>query len=194
MLHDRIGLAGLIAAVVVGASGTGALAQDEPADEEARQVERLQSVTDEGDWHGTWTYVNRNEQMMLWVDTQGEMPRVKVQYFSLTSPEAFQTDWDGSATYELGKEPATFHMNITAGDANRVHGTWLWDVQFSSAGRTERGVFTLYRVGDGRQLAIDFSEYEKVQRRGEKVSRYSGPASWYFKKVSKRHVLWQEVF
>jgi len=193
MLHDRIGLAGLIAAVVVGAAGAGTPAQDEPADEEA-PVERLQSATDDGDWHGTWTYVNRNEQMMLWIDAQGETPRVRVQYFSLATPEAFQTDWNGSATYELGKEPATFHMNLTQADANRIHGTWLWDVQFSSAGRTERGVFTLYRVGDGRQLAIDFSEYEKVQRRAGKVSRYSGPASWYFKKVSKRHVLWQEVF
>ena len=193
MLHDRIRIVGLTAAVLC-AAGVAIPAQDDPPDAVAPADEPFPGITEEGDWHGTWTYVNRNEQVLLWIDGHGEKPRVKVQYFSLVTPESFQTDWDGVATYELAGEPATFHMEVTSGDANRIDGTWLWDVQFRGAGRSERGVFTLYRVADGRQATIRFSEYEKILRRGEKVSHFSGATSWNFKKVSKRHAPWQEVF
>jgi hypothetical protein len=192
MLHGRIGIVGLT--LVLCATSVATPAQDEPPEASPPANEAFPGMTEEGNWHGTWTYLNRNEQVMLWIDTHGEKPRVKLQYFSLVTPESFQTDWDGMATYELAGEPATFHMEITNGDANRLEGTWLWDVQFSGAGRSERGVFTLYRVGDGRQATIRFSDYEKVLRKGEKVSRYSGAASWNFKQVSKRHAPWQEVF
>jgi len=33
-----------------------------------------------------------------------------------------------------------------------------------------------------------------VLRKGDKISRYDGAAAWGFKKVSKRIVLWDEVF
>jgi hypothetical protein len=163
------------------------------AAQEARP-ERVQQPTEEGQWHGTWTYINRDEKMILWIDDSGDQPRVKVQYISSVTPEAFVTDWNGSVTYELAGEQATFHLDVIEGDDDRIEGNWLWDIQWTGAGRTERGVFSLYRVSDGRQLMIDFSEYDKAMRRGSKVSRYSGPASWNFKKVSKRHALWQEVF
>ena len=189
-MHDtRIRIAYGVGAAVIGAV---LIATGVPAQE--RASERLQPSTDAGTWHGTWTYTNRDEQMILWIDEEGEKPRVKVQYVSKVTPEAFVTDWNGAVTYELAGQPASFHIDVAEADENRIEGTWLWDIQWENAGRTERGVFTLYRVSTGRQLLIDFSEYDKALRRGGKVSRYSGAASWGFKKVSKRHALWQEVF
>src|SRR5262245_41852039 len=146
MVNPRMAIAALMAGVLL-ATVAASSAQDEPPDQAPAASDGLPGLTTEGEWHGTWTYINRNEQVMLWIDGHGERPKVKVQYFSLVTPEAFQTDWDGIATYELAGEPATFHMEVTSGDANRIDGTWLWDVQFSAAGRSERGSFTLYRVG-----------------------------------------------
>ena len=156
--------------------------------------ERERPATDKGRWHGTWTYVHRDGRTAMWIDTSGDEVRVKVQYQGLSIPEGFVTDWDGSATYIFAGEPGTFEMKITEASDSRIHGTWFWDVQFETVGRSERGVFTLYRVGDGRQLVVDFSEFQKVLRKGEKISRYDGGASWDFKKISKRIVLWDEVF
>jgi len=151
-------------------------------------------ATNKGNWHGTWTYVNRDGRTAMWIDTSKDEIRVKVQYQGISVPEGFVTDWDGSATYIFAGEPGTFEIKITEATENRIRGTWFWDVQFESIGRSERGVFTLYRVGDGRQLVIDFSEFEQVLRKGEKISRHDSPAAWGFKKVSKRIVLWDEVF
>jgi hypothetical protein len=130
----------------------------------------------------------------MWIDTSGDRIRLKVQYQGISIPEGFVTDWDGNATYIFAGEPGTFEMKITEANENRIRGTWFWDVQFETLGRSERGVFTLYRVGDGRRLVLDFSEFEKVLRRDDKVSRFNGPVAWGFKKISKRIVKWDEVY
>jgi hypothetical protein len=175
----------LVAVLVAGASGTAA----QPKAPSGKMV-----PTDRGSFHGTWTYVNRDGRTVLWIDTSGKTLRVKMQYQGTSKPEGFVTDWDGNATYIFAGEPGTFELRTTEANENRIRGTWFWDVQFESVGRSERGTFTLYRVGDGRQLVLDFSEYEKVLRKGDKVSRYEGPASWTFKKVSRRIALWDEVY
>jgi hypothetical protein len=155
---------------------------------------RGQKVTDRGEWHGTWTYVNRDGRTALWIDTSGETTRVRMQFQGTTRPEGFVTDWDGHATYIFAGQPGTFEIAITDAGENRIDGTWFWDIQFEDVGRSERGSFSLLRVGDGRQMVMDFSEYERVLRQKEKTSRYDGAIAWSFKKVSKRIASWDEVF
>jgi hypothetical protein len=188
------GIPSSMAALFISASLCGvALAQQAgaPAPSEPPPV---QGSTDEGSWHGTWTYVNRNGRMILWIDESGETPQVRVQYQGISTPEAFATDWDGSSTYIFAGEPGTFEMKITEAGPNRIRGTWFWDIQLKTAGRSERGTFTIHRIGDGRRLVLAFSEYERVRRKGDKVSRYEGATSWNFRKGSKRIALWDEVF
>ena len=170
-----------------------AIAQ-KPASPAPAGQHRDRPPVDEGSFHGTWTYVHRDGRTAMWIDTSGDKTRIKVQYQGISIPEGFVSDWDGNATYIFAGEPGTFEMKVTEASDNRIHGTWFWDVQFETVGRSERGVFTLYRVGDGRQLVVDFSEFQKVLRKGDKVSRYDGAPAWGFKKVSKRIVLWDEVF
>jgi hypothetical protein len=194
----RIAQAGILLTLVALGLSTGIGAPDAEAQKSrpsGRAGEnRDRPATDLGRWHGTWTHVHRDGRTAMWIDESGEKIRVRIQYQGTSKPEGFVTDWDGAATYIFAGEPGTFEMKITEADENRIHGTWFWDVQFESVGRSERGTFMLYRVGDGRQLTFDFSEFESVLRKGDKVSRYDGAAAWSYRKVSKRIALWDEVF
>jgi hypothetical protein len=194
----RIRRARTVCMLAVPALLTAAIALDavarQPRGGRGPKVIRGRTVTDKGNWHGTWTYVSREGKMALWLDTSGDRIRAKVQYQGTSRPEGFISDWDGDATYIFAGEPGTFDISITEAHQNRIDGTWFWDVQFKSVGRSERGTFSLYRVGDGRQMLMDFSEYERVLRKGENVSRYDGAMAWNFRKVSKRIALWDEVF
>lgn len=188
----------IVVTFIVTALLTGTVALDaapqRPGSAPNPKVLRGHTLTDKGNWHGTWTYVSREGRTALWIDTSGDRIRVKVQYQGTSRPEGFVSDWDGNATYIFAGEPGTFDISITEANENRIDGTWFWDVQFENVGRSERGTFALHRVADGRQMLMDFSEYERVLRKGEKVSRFDGPIAWTFRKVSKRIALWDEVF
>lgn len=155
---------------------------------------RVPERTDAGLWDGTWMYTSRDNRIVLWFRTEGGKPQVKLQYQSLASAEAFETDWSGKAVYYLSGEPATFDIALTRRDANTVRGTWNWKVEFTDSGRTEKGAFTLYRAGDGRQLVFKFDNLERIVRRRDQVKHYPMDTSWTFTKASKRLVLWDEVF
>lgn len=146
-----------------------------------------------GVWDGSWVYGNRDERMALFVRTVDGKPEVKFQYQSLASPEAFETDWSGKATYYLSGSPVEFALRVEDGGSDEMRGTWNWSVEFADSGRSERGRFRIYRIDRGRDLAVLFEEYERVQRRFDKVSRWDNPPVWVFNKASKRVVLWDEL-
>jgi hypothetical protein len=146
-----------------------------------------------GTWDGSWVYANRDQRMALYIRTVDGRPEVKFQYQSLAGPEAFESDWTGKATYYLSGSPVEFELAIVDADAAEMRGTWNWHVEFSDSGRSERGTFRLYRINDGRDLAVVFQEYERVIRRFDRVSRWDNPPVWVFNKASKRIVLWDEL-
>lgn len=149
--------------------------------------------TDLGVWDGTWFHVNRDGRMALWARTRNGKTEMKLQFQSKTSPETFETEWNGRADYELAGFPAVFEMKIDQQDANRMEGAWNWEIKFRVSERSEKGDFTLYRANDGRTLVLLFEDFTRVVRRGEKVNRFEGSPSWSFRKASKRLILWDEI-
>jgi hypothetical protein len=150
--------------------------------------------TDAGVWDGTWSFVSRDNRMVLWLRTQNGKPELKLQYQSLANAEAFETDWTGRSSYYLAGEPATFECVLTQRDANTLQGNWNWKLEFEDSGRVEVGTFTIYRAGDGRQLVMRFDKLERQLRRRDEVKRYQMNTSWTFTKASKRILLWDEVY
>lgn len=185
----------LIVAAGLGVFGSRGAFAAGPAHGAAGTAESVEQPTNDGSWDGTWSYVYRDGRMVMWMRTREDgTPEAKVRFQSTTGPEEFETDWSGEATYVLGGQPATFHLEIVHGDANRIEGNWLWDVQFPSAGRSERGAFTMFRTFDGRELVLRFTKYEKVVRKGGHEVHFDAPVSWSFRKVSRRQALWDEVY
>jgi len=149
--------------------------------------------TDAGDWNGTWFYENRDCMIAMWMRTRNGKPEVKLQYLSRASPEAFETDWSGKASYYIAGQPASFEIALKQREANQIRGTWSWDVEFADSGRIEEGGFTMFRAGNGRQLVMKFEKLERVIKRRESASRHDITTTWAFTKVSKRQALWDEI-
>lgn len=149
--------------------------------------------TRKGSWDGTWFYVNRDMRLALWFRTVGGKLQGRMQYQSTAAPEAFETDWTGTATYYVAGKPATFKLIFDKVTADKIEGRWDWDVQFEDSGRSEKGTFTLQRVNEGRDLGFAFSEFRRELRRGTEVKVYELPQAWVFTKGSKRTVLWDEL-
>lgn len=158
-----------------------------------RAAVRIPDPVTAGNWDGSWIYANRDQRMALFVRTVDGKPQAKLQYQSLSAPEAFETDWSGDATYYLSGSPVTFRFHLDAADANELRGTWLWTVDFPDSGRSERGTFRVYRTDVGRDLVVLFQEWERVVRRFDRVSRWDNPPMWVFNKASKRIVMWDEL-
>lgn len=149
--------------------------------------------TTAGSFDGTWMYVNRDARFALWIRTRNGVPQVRVQYQSLANPEAFESDWDGNATYYLAGSPVTFALKLGKGTADQISGTWRWDVTIDNSSRRETADIVLYRSGYGRSLVMDFQNYQKTITRNGRNSIMKAPMNWSWNKVSRREVLWDEI-
>ena len=156
-------------------------------------VQSQQDLTDLGTWDGSWWHRSRDYNMAVWLRTVDGVPELKLQFFSLGRPEGFVTDWNGQATYEVRDGNGSFSMTLTERDGVMLKGTWAWELDLGSSGRSEHGEFIVYRAGDGRTLAIDFAEITKVIRRGDRLQTVKVPQRLSFRKASKRLVLWDEL-
>ena len=151
-------------------------------------------ATKQGTWDGTWIHVNRDARIVLYVRTTSGKPEVRLQYQSTIAPEAFETDWDGNATYYLSGQTARFSLALDGRTPDEMSGTWDWSVDFADSGRTELGKFHLYRVDTGRRAVMRFDSWERQIRRGSTLQRFPATPSLGFTKVSKRLLLWDEIF
>src|SRR5262245_59412641 len=150
--------------------------------------------TDAGRWDGTCVYANRDARYALWLRTTVEgRPEARLRYESTSSPEKFETGWDGKAAYALSGQPVTFAMLFERADADTLAGTWNWDAEFGRSARKETGTFEAFGAGDGRALVLRFRSYEKVVRKRDNVRKTEALPIWTFRKVSKRQALWDEL-
>lgn len=151
--------------------------------------------TSAGTWTGSWVYVSRDQHWAMWL-REGDKGKVevKLQYQAQGAPETFETDWSGTAEYYLAGTPVKFELKLTKVGPDRLEGTWRWIASFADSERIETAEVSMYRVGYGRSLVLDFGDnYQRIVRRGGKESKVTTPTVWGFTKVSKRLALWDEL-
>jgi hypothetical protein len=146
-----------------------------------------------GTFEGTWMYVNRDARYAMWIREESGKPRIRIQYQSLATPEAFETDWNGKSSYFMSGDPVTFELKITSADANRIAGTWHWNLDAGPGGREESADVVLQRTVYGRTLLLDFKNFERTFRQGGVPHTVRIPVAWNWQKVSKRELLWDEM-
>jgi hypothetical protein len=149
--------------------------------------------TGAGSFDGTWIYVNRDARFVLWSRVKDGVRQMRVQFQSLASPEAFETDWDGKADYYMAGSQVTFNLKLGASTPDRIDGTWSWLLEFGPLGRRETADLVIYRTGYGRKLLMDFQNYQKTITRGGQDQVMKAPMAWTWIKVSKRELLWDEL-
>jgi len=152
--------------------------------------------TGAGVWDGTYVFSCRDFRIGLWIRSKNAIPEMKMRYQSLQSPETFETDWNGKATYYLSGQPATFEITYKSRDAKHIQASWHWEVESVSRGRVDDAEFTIFRSGYGRSAVFKFDKMEQQVRSQQTVRRFPTvpPPSWTFAKVSKRlDVLWEEL-
>ncbi len=157
---------------------------------------RVPDETGAGIWDGTWVFSCRDFRIGLWIRTKDGIPEMKMRYQSNQTPETFETDWNGKASYFLSGQPATFEITYKNRDAKHIEGSWHWAVESVSRGRIEDAVFTVFRSGYGRSMVFKFDKLEQQVRADKTVRRFPAvpPPTWTFAKVSKRvDVLWEEL-
>jgi hypothetical protein len=155
-------------------------------------IEKAEPTT-AGTFEGTWLYVNRDARFALWSRMKNGTPQVKVQYQSLASPEAFETDWDGKALYYLAGNPVTFELKLGPSTANKIVGKWFWELKVGNAHRLESADVVVYRTYYGRTLLMDFQNFEKAVTHAGQDKVVKLPIVWNWIKVSKRELIWDEL-
>ncbi len=193
MRFSRLVIA-LAAAAVVGLAGyAGEEKTHLPAFGTERHMVKPPDPTTSGSFDGTWMYVNRDTRYAMWIRTKDGAQQVKIQFQSLASPEAFETDWDGKAVYYLAGTPVTYELKLGKSSGDQLTGTWTWNLSIDGTRRQETADLVVHRTGNGRSLLMDFQNYQKIvtQRGQDKTFRY--PVAWTWTKVSRRELLWDEL-
>ncbi|HZN55544.1 MAG TPA: hypothetical protein VFB67_09505 [Candidatus Polarisedimenticolaceae bacterium] len=154
---------------------------------------RKADPTNAGTFDGTWMYVNRDARYAMWIRTKDGASQIKIQYQSLAGPESFETDWTGKATYYLAGNPVTFDLSVVGSDPDKISGKWNWNLVVGTSGRRESADLVLQRTGYGRNLLMDFRNYERTFTRNGQDKTVKLPNAWNWNKISKRELLWDEL-
>ena len=149
--------------------------------------------TTAGEFDGTWMYVNRDARYAMWIRTKDGTRQVKIQFQSLANPEAFETDWTGKTTYYLAGNPVKFDLTVTGADADKITGNWSWVLEVGGSGRRETANVVLQRTGYGRNLLMDFQDFQRIVTQDGQNKVFRVPTAWNWVKVSKRELLWDEL-
>ena len=154
----------------------------------------IPEATTEGEWAGSWLYINRDIRVALWFRETEGIPEYKYRFQRNNGPEEeFETDWAGHARYTTLGAPGEFDLVINEGDDNALQGTWHWNVQFKDSSKRETANLTINRTGDGRSLVLFFDDLQLSMMRGTNEQVASIDQAWTFRKVSKRVVRWEEM-
>jgi len=105
--------------------------------------------------------VSRDYRVALWLRSSddGPVPEYRFQLSRSGTDERFVTDWKGQRTYDLSGSPGRFSVILVDGDANELSGSWDWTVDFVDSARGEHSDIRVFRIGDGRNLAIHFEDF-----------------------------------
>ncbi|MDH3627701.1 MAG: hypothetical protein OEV00_13975 [Acidobacteriota bacterium] len=176
----------LLALAILAPISIGVLAGNDAA-------ELPQDATLEGDWFGTWIYASRDHRFAAWIQMDGKRPEIKFRFQAMGSGESFITDWRGQATYHEREGEGVFSFKMDQGDADQFSGQWDWELVFPTSSRTESSPVRGYRANDGRDLRIEFQDHNRTLVRGGRRMSSDATFVWSFRKVSRRHILWDEL-
>jgi hypothetical protein len=156
---------------------------------------QVPQATDDGSWGGTWFYASRDFRVALWLrpGENGPLPDYRFQLRRAGTEEHFATDWKGQATYDLSGSPGKFSMTLVDGDADELSGSWDWTVDFIDSARGEHSPIRVFRIGDGRNLAIHFEDFRIELTRGGETQVIDTEQIWTFRKASRRMLGWDEL-
>jgi hypothetical protein len=116
-----------------------------------------------------------------------------MQFQSLASPEAFETDWNGKSLYYLAGNPVNFEFKLGKSNSHQLQGSWAWALEIDKQVRREKADVVVYRTVYGRTLLMDFQNYEQIVTRNGRDTSMRVPFSWTFSKISQRELLWDEL-
>jgi hypothetical protein len=187
----------ILAAAIVAAFALAVPASDEktgaPVETPDTPIVQKAEPTTAGTFDGTWMYMNRDLRFALWIRTKDGVQQVRLQYQSLSNPEAFETGWDGKAVYYLASNPVTFELKLGKSNDKQLTGAWAWDLQIDQNARRETADVVIYRTQYGRTLLMDFQNFQRVLTRNGKDAVMKVPFNWTWNKVSNRELLWDEL-
>lgn len=195
-MRPRLSLAGVVLLSAVSLARAGGVEKDLPPElspDPGKAAVMMATPVTEGSFDGTWMYVNRDSHFAMWIKTEGGKARMRIQFQSITTPEAFETDWSGKSNYYLTGRPVTFEFKIGTSDAGKITGTWAWDMENDFTGRKETADIVLQRTGFGRTMVMAFNNYEKTLRKNGTARTFKLPVAWNWTKISKRELLWSEL-
>jgi len=154
-----------------------------------------EDLTELGRFEGSWVYRSRDERIALFFETHDGAPRLRWRYESRRRPDAFETGWDGAASYFAEGRPGSFRMELTERGEHLMRGRLTWSYPLPrGAEKQDNGEFVIYRTGNGRTLALQFERYEEVLSHPEREPKsHVAPRKWVFVKASKRVVRWEEL-
>ena len=181
-----------VASTIAFCAFAGEVKTDLPGIGNERQLIQKDEPTDAGSFDGSWMYVNRDMRFGMWIRTKNGTPQVRLQFQSLASPEAFESDWDGKALYYLAGNPVIFELKLGECTANRIVGKWEWVLSTGTAMRKETADIVIYRTVYGRSVVMDFQNYEKTISDNVKNKVMRAPVVWNWIKISNRELLWDE--
>jgi hypothetical protein len=181
-------IACLLGPVLLAASGAAVPAEDPPPAVPEDLVER-------GRFHGSWVYKNRDERIALFIEADEGEPRVRWRYEGRRRPDAFETGWDGAASYFVEGKPASFRLDLLERGEHLMRGKLAWTYPMPrGVTKKDEGEFVMYRSGNGRQLVLHFEGFEQTLTHPEREPRSRvDPRVWIFVKASKRIVRWEEL-
>lgn len=197
-MRNAVKQALLVAIVLTLAATTPVLPQEQKIDGTVdslygRTKINLPESTTAGDWNGTWVYMSRDYRVALWMKRGEKLPEYRLQLVRSAPLEQIVTDWQGQGVYDLDGAPGSFSMTLTEGDANTMSGTWEWWVRFDDSSRSETGDIKVFRIGDGRDMAIHFSPFAIKLTRRDGEQQFDTEQIWTFRKVSRRLLTWDEL-
>jgi len=112
----------------------------------------------------------------------------------LHSTESVTTDWEGEASYVFRGKHGRLSIGIEEADDNLMAGNWHWELTRQEWKRVETAKIKLYRINNGRTMAVLFDDFDRIYEGGAKAVTFDTEQQlWVFMKASRRTARWEEL-
>jgi len=150
--------------------------------------------SDEGDFNGTWWFHSKDHKVALWIVEQDGVRKIRMRLMVLHTTESVTTDWEGEGNYVFRGKQGRLSIGIEDADDNLLAGDWHWELTRKEWKRVETAKIKLYRIGNGRSMAVLFDNFDRTYEGGAKAVTFDTEQQlWVFMKASRRTARWEEL-